>query len=163
MFDAARTGVGISEGIRWLIQVDVDKNSIGEGIGTKEYTSKVMCLLRGSHRREPPRTDSAGQPTTNPAFAVVSGSPPDSPRHAQTPCPCLGVKGGVEPVDLPRFSRAGNQNTSREGQRRGNTSDGVPATCPTGRPDTGSHGHSWTSAMTITCASAGLARPITAS
>jgi hypothetical protein len=29
----------------------------------------------------------------HPTFAVVAGSPPDSPRPAQTPCPCLGVKG----------------------------------------------------------------------
>ena len=42
MLDAARTAVGIGEGIRWLVQVDVDKNSIGEGIGTKEYTVKAV-------------------------------------------------------------------------------------------------------------------------
>ena len=33
---------------------------------------------------------------SRPTFAVVSGSPPDSPRPVQTPCPCLGVKCDVE-------------------------------------------------------------------
>jgi hypothetical protein len=42
VFDAARTAVSIGEGIRWLIQVDVDKKSIGEGFGTKEYTVKAV-------------------------------------------------------------------------------------------------------------------------
>jgi hypothetical protein len=42
VFDAARTAVSIGEGIRWLIQVDVDKKSIGEGFGTKEYTIKAV-------------------------------------------------------------------------------------------------------------------------
>jgi hypothetical protein len=44
VFDAARTAVGISEGVRWLIQIDVDKRSIGEGFGTKEYTPKAVEL-----------------------------------------------------------------------------------------------------------------------
>jgi hypothetical protein len=44
VFDAARTAVGISEGIRWLIQIDVDKRSVGEGFGTKEYTPKAVEL-----------------------------------------------------------------------------------------------------------------------
>jgi len=42
VFDAARTAVSIGEGIRWLIQVDVDKKSIGQGFGTKEYTVKAV-------------------------------------------------------------------------------------------------------------------------
>src|SRR5215510_5976829 len=29
----------------------------------------------------------------HPALAAVSGSPPESSGPAQTPCPCLGVKG----------------------------------------------------------------------
>jgi hypothetical protein len=48
VFDAARTAVSIGEGIRWLIQVDVDKKSIGEGFGTKEYTVKAVEVAEHS-------------------------------------------------------------------------------------------------------------------
>jgi hypothetical protein len=44
VFDAARTAASISEGIRWLIQIDADKKAIGEGFGTKEYTVKAVEL-----------------------------------------------------------------------------------------------------------------------
>jgi len=44
VFDAARTAASVSEGIRWLIQIDADKKAIGEGFGTKEYTVKAVEL-----------------------------------------------------------------------------------------------------------------------
>jgi hypothetical protein len=42
VFDAARTAVAISEGARWLIQVDVAKKLHGEGIGRQEYAKKAI-------------------------------------------------------------------------------------------------------------------------
>jgi hypothetical protein len=44
VLDTARAAVAVCEGIRWLIQVDVAKKLIGEGIGTKEYTVKAVDL-----------------------------------------------------------------------------------------------------------------------
>jgi hypothetical protein len=44
VFDAARTAVGICEGARWLIQVDVVKKLHGEGIGREAYGTKAIDL-----------------------------------------------------------------------------------------------------------------------
>ena len=44
VLDTARAAVAVGEGIRWLIQVDVAKKLIGEGIGTKEYAVKAVDL-----------------------------------------------------------------------------------------------------------------------
>jgi hypothetical protein len=44
VFDAARTAVGISEGLRWLIEIDVDNREIGKGFGTEEYRVKAVEL-----------------------------------------------------------------------------------------------------------------------
>jgi len=44
VFDAARTAVAISEGARWLIQVDVAKKLHGEGVGRQEYGRKAIEL-----------------------------------------------------------------------------------------------------------------------
>lgn len=42
VFHAARTAVGIGEGMRWLVQIDAAKRLIGEGFSTKEYTAKSL-------------------------------------------------------------------------------------------------------------------------
>ena len=57
----------------------------------------VMRLPRGakegSHSLQAPPDSLRPHPT----LAVVIGSPPDFSRPAQTPCPCLGVKGSPAP------------------------------------------------------------------
>ena len=44
VLDAARTAVAISEGVRWLVQVDEAKKLHGEGIDREAYGVKVIDL-----------------------------------------------------------------------------------------------------------------------
>ena len=107
----------------------------------------------GANARRLPRTSSDGAER----LALMTASLTYFPRPVQTPCPCLGVKGGVEPADLPRLSQDGNQNTSSNAASTHQTA--CPLHARSGgqtRVVTGTHG---TRAMTITCTSAGLARP----